>query len=627
MSGIVAVWRLDGASEGLAASVPIRGSLRHRAINGQGTWSGLDGAMALGHLHFWTTPEEVGEQQPIVDGGVALALDGRLDNRSDLAAALGITPSELSALSDAALALRAFRAWGEGCFHRLAGVFAIVIMDSAHRQVLWARDPMGRRTLCTFRNRRWLLLASEPGALLAHPAVSADLDDVWLANLFAVRSVGDGRTFYSAIREALPGWAVCFDGHDERAWRTWEPDLEPRVGAIEDGALIEEFGDLVRQAVARRMRSARPVGVLMSGGLDSTIVAALAAGSAQSEQPLKTVSYVYDELTECDERQYIHAMVQRHHLDPTYLLADEAWPLQGLEQWPFDPNQPKASQLWYLWDRVDETANAAGIGCLLSGHGGDELYGGAEYWLADLLAAGRWPEGWRETREHARRLGWGAVLRSNSLRRVVAGALGSRPRADDGEGALGEWLTPAARQLLAEAPPGPPDLRRSRPTHALGPGVGSEALVAGPRYHRARLETRRPYRDRDLVSFSLRLPAYWLYNQGAVKRILRDSLGHLLPEEILARRQPTYITSLIQRGFERNADFVYRTVVQPAQLWRRFVREDWLAAVWPCMDMSYPASAVVWSCITTAFWEQGRDAHGWLVGPRSKSGGHGAPGP
>src|SRR5687767_12470040 len=105
------------------------------------------GNAALGHQHFWTTPEEIGERQPLTDpdSGISIAFDGRLDNRDDLLRALRLNHGINQPLSDASLVLHCYLQWDEACFERLLGAFAIVLIDERIQSVLLARDGLGER--------------------------------------------------------------------------------------------------------------------------------------------------------------------------------------------------------------------------------------------------------------------------------------------------------------------------------------------------------------------------------------------------------------------------------------------------------------------------------------------------
>jgi asparagine synthase (glutamine-hydrolysing) len=192
--------RRDQVPLAAEAIEPLLAVLEHRGPDGCDVV--CDGQAVLGHLHFWTTPEEVGERQPVHDPASRLdiVLDGRLDNRADLAAQLGLELEELARLSDAALVLRAFKKWREGCFARLLGSFAAVIFDAEQGCLVSGRDPLGNRTIHYYVDSGAVVLASEESVLLRYPAVSNRLDDSSLARFFAARAPAPDATFFGDIK-------------------------------------------------------------------------------------------------------------------------------------------------------------------------------------------------------------------------------------------------------------------------------------------------------------------------------------------------------------------------------------------------------------------------------------------
>jgi asparagine synthase (glutamine-hydrolysing) len=170
VSGIAAVLRRDGAPADEAVLRRVLDRLAHRGPDGERVAAA--GPLALGHRHFWTTPEDVGEQQPISDtsGRWLAAVDGRVDNRGEVISALSLPGVEAAALSDAALLLRVFARWGTSGLARVVGSFAAAFWDSAERRLTLARDPLGDRPLCYAVTPEAVVAASEEQALLAHPA-------------------------------------------------------------------------------------------------------------------------------------------------------------------------------------------------------------------------------------------------------------------------------------------------------------------------------------------------------------------------------------------------------------------------------------------------------------------------
>jgi len=555
MSGLAAIWQLDGAQVDPSAFDWLLSTLSHRGIDGQSTWRGDAGSLALGHFHFWTTPEEVGERQPVVRGDVALMLDGRLDNREELAGALDIWLDAKDPMSDAALALHAFERWGDDLPNRLKGPFALVAWDGRRRQLLCARDPIGRRTLFHRRIGDALIVASEPGALLrAEEHGNAELDEVFLAHFFALRPAPEGRTLYTSVRELRPGHVLKATGDGMHLERYWSLTIEPiRYRSTDDYA--ERFVELLDRAVARRMRAPSPPAVMMSGGLDSTSVAALAARQLEAGRPgqrLDVYSYVFDEMTELDERQWMAPMVAAYGLNQTTVVADDAWPLSDFDDWRWNANGPQTHGFRALNERVYSAARKDGQRVLLSGGAADALFlYGHESWLADLIGHGHLTEAATEIIAHARKLGPLEVVRSRSVRRLGARLVGRRGRSP----AAPTWLSRFAadkivarqEQMLIRG-----SRRRSEEINGLLETIsGSGVMDARYSDHRSQVEVRDPFTDADVVAYVLAIPAYLLYNRGRVKYLQYRAMLGLLPEEVIQRAVRSDISPLFERGLVR----------------------------------------------------------------------------
>lgn len=566
--------------------------------------------VVLGHQRFWKVPEEVGERQPLSDSraGADLVFDGRLDNRAELAAALGLTAAEARERSDAALVLAAYGRWGERCFERLLGPFAVAVWDGRREHVVCARDAMGDRTLFYTLNRRALAIASEEAALLALPWVSDRLDEATLARFLAVEPPEPGATFFADLRELPPASVLVVGRGAERSFLHWQAEPRPALSRSSDAEHAERFREVLAESVRCRLRTLGPPAVMMSGGLDSTSVAALAATelAAAGRPPLVTVSWVFDELAACDERRYMDPLVERYRLRALRVPGDDAWPLSGVATWPHNPSTPLEGPYRRLRERVYAAARREGVTTILTGEYGDELYTGGEHWLADLLRQGRLATAGAEL---ARDL-W-LHLRGQRQRYSIRNALGRvvRRRTPGIGTAPAPWLTPLAAGLAARAA----TMETVGPRQSLLDGTGARAVTV-ELFHasRAGVELRRPYRDRRLIELALATPAHQLYRPGRTKWILRRALAGVLPEPIRLRRRPTSLLPLAARGLlEREAATLAALLHSPDALWPRYVRPDWLARV-PAERLRAGQDGaelvVSWLCLCLELWRSGRDA-------------------
>jgi asparagine synthase (glutamine-hydrolysing) len=567
------------------------------------------GWAALGCRAFWSTPEESGERQPLVDpaGRHALLFDGRLDNREELVRELGLPGEEAARTSDAALVLRCLGSGGWDALERFLGPWALLFLDLAHREAHLARDPTGERMLCWHTppaTPARLLAASEPAVLLADAGVPRDFDEATLAAFFAARQPAPEATFFRAVRQVPPGCRVTLSAGGERRQAFWQPDL--RLLRQSEAESIERFRELLGTAVRAQLRAPGPAAVLMSGGLDSTSVAAHAARAlAGSGTPVRAVSWRFQELEGADESAFAQAMMRAAGLEPVWIDGDGHWPLRGLDESTTDRSLPFDNPFRGLHAAAFAAA-AEGSRALLTGHFSDEMYHGVDaWWLRDALARGDWAaaaEGVRaELRYRARPDVWTPGWR-RPLAVLLLGAAGERLRPQRPP----EWLTPSARAALRESPASPPARHPEQAATLLAPfalmGIASEMRRA----RQQGVELRFPFRDRRLLELALRLPADHLARPGWRKRLVWLAAEGWLPDTVRLRRQMTNLGPLFTRGLgEREPETARRLLFGLGpQLWRRWVDPAALEEFLRTAGAGAPglSTLILWRCLATELW-------------------------
>lgn len=305
-----------GDVERLANALDMPGARRARVIAGD--------RVRFVHRQTVTAPQDAAECQPLAGGGgrFLLMLDGFLDNRDELAEALGLG-AEASAMPDGAYAMAAVERWGGRAAARLGGPFALALWDRTEGRLLLAVDPLGRRPLYYHRQEGRLAFATNLRALLALPGVPHDLDDQRLADHLLDQPGDHDRSFYAAIRRVPAACTAVFRdparGGAPVVERYWQPDFERRLHLPRDDDYVEAARELLDRAVRAHLRIAGPVVATVTGGLDSSGVAATAARllapgtlTTLTAVPADGVPLPVRRGAYTDDRPYVEAIAARH---------------------------------------------------------------------------------------------------------------------------------------------------------------------------------------------------------------------------------------------------------------------------------------------------------------------------
>ncbi len=590
MSGLCGIIHFDGAPVRRPALRTMAEAAVHRGPDGVRFWSG--GGAALAHLALHVTPEDRRAQQPLIEGHLALTAHARLDNRADLTrtlAAKGYLAERRP--TDAALILAAYRRWGTGCAERLLGDFAFALWDAERQRLFAARDPMAMRPFYYRQEPGRVLFASEVKQILAAPGTPDQLFEPAVAAYLAGRFEPLAWTFYRGVAQLPPAHALVADAGGCRTWRYWDVDPAFRIAYGSEDEYAEHLLELFEKAVRCRLRSTAPVGLLLSGGLDSTCIAATAGRLLQRGKDdcsaFGTYSWAYDTLPQCDERAVSDRIVERYGLPSTAINAEAAAPLEHLPAGAPDLDEPFAGVYDALLERSLAVARAEGVRQMLTGHRGDLVVGEWIFDYASLLRSGRWLTLWRELNAHARRTDASLTrIISRYLRPPVRKALWPAGRAERLRTPARRlyralrpaplpsprpaWLDPtfATRAgLNAETPPLPVPAglhgyaRRQRYRTALMPLHMRTATLFERRCARAGLAAADPWSDRRLVEFALAVPQRAINRAGENKRIARRAMRGVMPEAARRAAGKTSPKPLYERALRRRAQAAVRRLL------------------------------------------------------------------
>lgn len=528
-------------------------AIRHRGPDDEGYHTAPGVGLGMRRLSI-VDLEHGGQPVFSEDGRCALVYNGELYNFQDLRAELSARGHRFHTHGDTEVVMRAYEAWGAACLRRFNGMYAFALYDGRDGSLLLARDRIGEKPLYYYRDDSRLVFASEIKAILADPTVPRELDPKGLANFLAFSHAVAPDTMYRRIYKLLPGHYLTVRGGEVRVSEYWDVGHEPVVAP---GAVLGEdeyaarIRDLLDDSVRRRMVADVPVGAFLSGGVDSSAIAALMVRHATG--PVRTFSLgfrdggAYNELSDA-RRVAAYLGTEHHELELAH--TDLVGALQTLVYHYDEPFGDAAGFNVYLLSRFTREH----VTVALSGDGGDELFGGYRRFAADQLAAvyQRFPR--------AATHRWIPALagRLPRLRRIKR-TLETLPLEDPAR-RYARWLslfTPEMQAGLLE-----PGLRAALGDHdPAWPYPLYYGRLNGHTDHLNRLmyvdlktwlpdvymektdkasmasslEVRVPFLDHRLVELAFQIPARYKVRGWSLKRILKRAVRDLVPAFVLRK--------------------------------------------------------------------------------------------
>ena len=535
----------------------MRETLVHRGPDGAGTWVDDDGRIGLGARRLAILDLSEAAEQPLAneDGKVRIAYNGEIYNHAELRRELERTHTFRTDHSDTETIVHAFEEWGIDCLHRLRGMFALALWDGRRRELWLARDRIGIKPLYWSAHHGRLVFASEIKALLEDPDQERTIDEEALYHYLSFLTAPAPRTLFRGISKLEPGtWLRArADGTIEqrRWWEVWE-QTQPLVDASEEEIARRLLAEL-RTSVRLRKLSDRPVGVFLSGGLDSSTNAALFSEGESGAVKTFAIGYEGENPSypnEFDWARKAAAHVGAEHHERVLTQRDLIDFLPRMARLQDEPvADPVAVPLYF----VSALARDEGVVVAQAGEGSDELFLGYPRWrtLLRVQRAAGLP-----VPRAVKRGGIALLPRSGrpyeALRRDVRGEpvfwagaeafteaqkrrlLSPRLRRElDG---LTSWdaLAPIRRRFEELAwEPSPlhwmtyVDLNLRLPELLL---ARIDKMSMG-----ASVEARVPFLDQEVVALALSIPSRVKENSGELKHILKRAVRGLLPGELVDR--------------------------------------------------------------------------------------------
>ena len=590
MCGICGEIRFDGEAPARATIERMNAVLAPRGPDNAGL--AIDGPLAFGHRRLAIIDLSERSNQPIQDQalGLWLVFNGTIYNYRELRAELLALGYQFFSDGDSEVILKAYAQWGEACVEHFNGMFAFAIWDTRARRLFLARDRMGIKPLYYSRGRggngRWLRFASNTQALLASGGIDTAIDPVALHHHFHLHAVVPApRTILSGIRKLPPGHTLTIEENGAtRTRRYWFLHAERPEIPLSEADWLDEVHESLRAAVRRRRLAADvPVGVLLSGGLDSSLLVALLCESGDSQPLTFSVGFEDQPEEKGSEFEFSDQVVERYGTRHHKIHIPNSEVLTRLPEAVRAMAEPMVGQdavaFYLLAEQVSKQVKV-----VQSGQGADEVFAGY-FWYPRMHAAQgdalrRFASNYFD-RSHDEYLGMiDPSLHGPDYTSAKIEALLGRPHAD-------EYLDQVLRLDVTTLVVDDPVKRVDNMTMAWG------------------LEARVPFLDHSLVELAARMPPELKLKQGG-KFPLKAMARGLLPDAVIDRPKGYFPVPALKyvRGefLDFMRDVLYSRACLERGIYQRAYVDQVIAA--PEKHMTAILGSKLWHLALLEFWLQ-----------------------
>lgn len=578
MCGIAGVYEYGRAEGGVTMEtvVDMRDALIHRGPDGEGAWLSPDKRVGLGHRRLAIVGLSDGAQPMFGDNGEVLVYNGEIYNYPRLRRELQGDGVRFKTSCDTEVILHLYARYAERCVDHLNGMFAFALWDPRRERLVFARDRIGEKPLYWTATGGRMLFGSEIKAILRHPAAPLGVNTSQLVPYLAHLVVPSPATLYEGINKLAPGEMAICDRDGVRTERYWDI-RQPREWRTDSlGAASRQVREMLERSVTDRLMSDVPVGVLLSGGLDSTTLVALLREKAKG---LATFSVGSTDDASIDERGEARWVADHFGTDHHEVAMSEQDAIGFLPELIHHQDEPLADPVCIPLHFVCRLAKENNIKVVLAGEGADELFWGyprysqvmAKWrYVQTLLALPRMvrksvprmiPRG---RKAHLRDLLEGiATGRPSPLHMPLGLAREHRQKVLGRYGAGVGW---SPSQLNGNRADPLSVLGFDTQEYEFGLRLPELLLMRIDRFSMANsVEARVPFLDPDLVEYVYRLPLDLKLHNGMTKVVLREAIADIVPDQVLKRAK---------QGFGAPVSSWFNTGV--GELFERMLGEDGL---------------------------------------------------
>jgi asparagine synthase (glutamine-hydrolysing) len=531
----------------------MRDAIVHRGPDEEGLWVSDDRRLGFGTRRLKII-DLVAGQQPMssADGLTTLAYNGEVYNHRALRAELESRGHRFRTRCDTEVVLAAYGEYGEDCLSRLDGMFAFVLWDARRKRLFFARDRVGEKPLYFSETRTGWVFASEIKALLEHPEVSRAVDLEALGYYLSFLTTPPPSTLFAGISKLAA--AHCGTWSEEeglRTWRWWDLPRRRSTSGATEGELATQLRDLFEASVEERMMSDVPIGVYLSGGVDSS--ANVAFMSRHSAEPLRTFSVAFADEPSLDELGHARVVAERFGTRHHEVILEDEDVIQCLPELIHHQDEPIGDPVCVPLFHLARATKKAGVTVVQVGEGSDESFFG--YPINEIVfpAANRLRRAERfltrpvmsmalralapAVQEHKYEYMQEAISRGIAAPHGVMGFSERHKRAllagRDGHGTAFDLLASRFGSGWTDD-----EIAGVALAHEFGLRMPELLLMRIDKMTMASsVEARAPYLDPQLVEFAAGLPLALHWSEGGGKRILKRAFDGIVPDFVLNRRK------------------------------------------------------------------------------------------
>jgi asparagine synthase (glutamine-hydrolysing) len=558
--------------------------ISHRGPDGQGVFE--DATAHLGHRRL-SIIDVGGGHQPMSNetGSVWITYNGEIFNHADLRPELERAGHRYTTRCDTETIVHAYEEYGVDCAAKFRGMFSFAIWDAERKRLFCVRDRLGIKPFYYYSNSRVFAFASEIKALLQHPEISAEFEEQLLPEYLALGYTSGDRTLFRGIRKLMPGHTLVVDAQTGaiNIRRYWDV---PEAGEIEhksDDEWIGECRTRLEKAVQSRLMSDVPLGMFLSGGVDSSAIAALM--KRMRTEPVKTFAVGYEErqYSELSYARTVSQAIGTDHHEVVIGMEDFFNTLPRLVWHEDEPiSWPSSVSLYFVSRLASEHVKV-----VLTGEGSDELFAGYHRYQHYLVNR-RWADAYRfvpgPLRSAVRRfLAGSRLLSADSRRKLQHTFLGREGSVESLQ--LDNFYAAFSREELQAMHAGG-DAYSSYVGYwnSRQGSVLSQMLYADQKTYLVELlmkqdqmsmassiESRVPFLDHPFVEFAARVPDGLKIRNGSGKYIVKRAVEDVLPHDIIYRKKMGFPTPLRQWLLDGRAEPLFALLLDRKRLLAQYV--------------------------------------------------------